>query len=103
MIDDRTPSRRRRWLTFALAVGILLPSLWGFGTKFVELVRLAQGDAEGAFAIAPVTNYLLASSGFLLLFFWAAANGMFHDIEQPKQEMLANEDRLDEMELVGKG
>ena len=96
MTDPRTPSRRRRRLTLALAAGILLPSLWGFGTKFVELVRLAQGDAEGAFAIAPVTNYLLASSGFLLLFFWAAANGMFHDIERPKYTMLDNERRLDE-------
>src|SRR5689334_2129903 len=99
--NNRTPSRRRRWLTLALAVGILLPSLWGFGTKFVELVRLARGDAEGAFAIAPVTNYLLASSGFLLLFFWAAANGMFHDIERPKYTMLDNERRLDERQLGG--
>ena len=40
-------------------------------------------------------NYLLASFGFLLLFVWAAANGMFHDIEGPKYTMLVNEDRLD--------
>jgi len=30
------------------------------------------------------------------LFFWAAANGMFHDIERPKYTMLDNERRLDE-------
>ncbi len=95
MTTAAAPSRRRRWLTLALALGILLPSLWGFGTKFVELVRLTQGDAEGAFAIAPVVNYLLASTGFLLLFFWAAANGMFRDVEGPKYTMLETERRLD--------
>jgi nitrogen fixation-related uncharacterized protein len=38
---------------------------------------------------------LLASFGFLLLFGWAAANGMFHDIEGPKYTMLVNENLLD--------
>jgi cytolysin (calcineurin-like family phosphatase) len=81
---------------FALA--ILLPSLWGFSMKFREFVMLARGDVEGVFAVTPVMNYLLASFGFLLLFGWAAANGMFHDIEKPKQTMLENEERLDAWE-----
>jgi hypothetical protein len=54
-----------------------------------------QGDAEGAFAVAPIVNYLLATTGFLFLLGWAAANGMFHNIEQPKQDMLAQEAALD--------
>jgi len=82
-------------VTMLLAVAILVPSLWGFGTKFYEFVLLARGDVEGVFAVTPVINYLLASLGFLLLFGWAAANGMFHDIEQPKRTMLDNEQRLD--------
>jgi len=87
--------RRSRLLTITFALAVLLPSLYGFGTKFVELVALCRSDMTGAFAIAPIVNYLLASAGFLLLFGWAAANGMFHDIERPKLTMLENEARLD--------
>ncbi len=76
----------------------LLPCLWGFGSKFRELVILCQGDAEGAFAIAPIMNYLLASTGFLLLLGWGAMNGMFRDIELPKYTMLENEQLLDAKE-----
>ena len=85
-----------RVLMILLALGILLPSVWGFGTKLLEFVALARGEADGAFAVTPLANYLLASTGFLLLFCWAAMNGMFHDIERPKQTMLENEKWLDE-------
>ena len=74
---------------------ILIPSLWGFGSKFLEFIAIYRGDVDGAFAIAPILNYLLASIGFLLLFFWAAANGMFHDIERPKYQLLEREEELD--------
>lgn len=85
-------------VTLLLAVLILLPSLWGFGSKFVEFVILARGDVDGAFALTPVVNYLLASLGFLCLFGWAIGNGMFHDIERPKETMLENEAMLDAAE-----
>ena len=85
----------KKWVTLLLAVFILVPSMWGFGMKFLEFLALARGDVDGAFALTPVTNYLFASLGFLCLFGWAAANGMFHDIEQPKRTMLENEQRLD--------
>jgi nitrogen fixation-related uncharacterized protein len=88
-------NRWRSWVTLTLAALILIPSLWGFGSKFVEFIAIYRGDVDGAFAIAPILNYLLASIGFLLLFFWAVAGGMFHDIERPKYTMLENEARLD--------
>ena len=97
--DSRLPSI----VTALLAVAILVPSLWGFGTKFYEFVLLARGDVEGVFAVTPVINYLLASLGFLCLFGWAAYNGMFHDIEQPKRTMLENEQRLDELANIPAG
>lgn len=78
-----------------MALAVLLPSLYGFGTKFLEFVALFRGDVDGAFAISPILNYLLASTGFLLLFAWAAIHGMFRDVEQPKYMMLENEARLD--------
>ncbi len=93
--EDARSARFRSVVTLLLAVVILVPSLWGFGTKFLELVSLVRGDVDGAFAITPVVNYLLASLGFLCLFGWAAAHGMFHDIERPKHTMLQNEALLD--------
>ena len=95
MLRTTVSSRSRSLITLILAILILIPSFWGFGSKFVEFVALYRGDSGGAFAIAPIVNYVFASSGFLLLFLWAIANGMFHDIEQPKHQMLENEEELD--------
>ena len=82
-----------------MSVVILGFCLFGFGSKFIELVRLVVSDSdtaqEGAFAVAPLTNYLLASAGFLCLMGWAATQGMFRDIEQPKQTMLEVNAQLD--------
>lgn len=93
--DSPKAQRLSRVLMLLLASGILLPSLWGFGNKLLEFIALARGEADGAFAVTPLANYLLASTGFLLLFCWAAANGMFHDIERPKHTMLENEQWLE--------
>lgn len=94
--------RLRSVVTLLLAVLILVPSLWGFGSKFVEFIALYRGDADGVFAISPIVNYLLASLGFLLLFAWATMQGMFRDIEGPKRTMLENEARLDAFERTGR-
>jgi hypothetical protein len=83
-------------ITLLLAVLILIPSGYGFVGKFIELIHVYQGDASGAFAVAPIMNYLLASLGFLCLLLWAAVRGMFRDIERPKQEMLAREELLNQ-------
>jgi len=82
-----------------LSVVILGFCLFGFGSKFIELVRLVVSDdvaaQEGVFAVAPLMNYLLASAGFLCLLGWATMHGMFRDIEQPKQTMLEVNAQLD--------
>ena len=95
-------SRLRTRITLILAVLILIPSLWGFGSKFVEFIAIYRGDVNGAFAIAPILNYLMASLGFLLLLLWATANGMFHDIERPKYRMLETEEQLEQSRVAGK-
>ncbi len=96
MATQQNTSRTHRLVMLLMAVAVLVPSLFGFGTKFVEFIALYRGDVEGAFAISPILNYLLASLGFLFLFGWAALGGMFRDIEAPKYTMLENEARLDE-------
>ncbi|MBL8817387.1 MAG: hypothetical protein JNL58_15275 [Planctomyces sp.] len=93
------PSRGGRsaaWtVTIVLGILILIPSMLGFVMKFRELMAITEGGTEGGFAITPVINYLLASSGFFLLLVWAALNGMFRDLERPKYLMLENEQELD--------
>lgn len=91
-------ARSARWqwrLTIAFAVMILIPSMYGFAGKFIELVHVFRGEPGGAFAVAPIVNYLLASLGFLCMLVWASWNGMFHDVERPKFDMLAHEEQLD--------
>jgi hypothetical protein len=95
MKTNHGPWQSRRVVMLLMAAAVLLPSLYGFGTKLIEFIALARGDVEGSFAISPVVNYLLASFGFLMLFGWAALGGMFRDIEQPKYAMLENEAKLD--------
>lgn len=82
-------------ITLLLAVLILIPSGYGFVGKFIELIHVYRGESDGAFAAAPMMNYLLASLGFLCLLLWAAAHGMFRDIERPKHELLVQEELLD--------
>ena len=93
---ESTAGRGRAKVTMVFAVIILTPCVVGFGFKFIELVRTLQSDStEGAFAITPILNYLLASIGFLCLLVWATANGMFRNVEKPKHEMLKIERQLD--------
>ncbi len=88
--------RSMAWtITIVFAVLILIPSMLGFVMKFGELMALTDDGADGGFAITPVVNYLLASAGFFFMLLWAAANGMFRDLEQPKHLMLQNERELD--------
>jgi hypothetical protein len=91
----RSRNRRSLWATAGFALIVLVPSLYGFGGKFIELVQLYRGDVDGVFAISPILNYLLASLGFFCLFCWAITQGMFTDIELPKRTMLDIQNELD--------
>lgn len=78
-----------------MSVVIIVPTMAGFVTKFLEFVHTFRSQSDGVFAITPITNYLLASLGFFCLLIWAACNGMFRDIERPKYRMLDIEHELD--------
>lgn len=94
--------RLARAVTIFFAVVILVPCLVGFAAKFIEFVNTFRGRSDGAFAITPLVNYLLASLGFLCLLLWAVRNGMFHDIEKPKYTMLDDEKLLNRSAKKGK-
>lgn len=96
MTNSPNSSRRTSSIvTIIFAVAVLIPSLYGFSGKFIEFIRMFRSDPDGVFAITPIVNYLLASLGFFCLFGWALMQGMFSDIEKPKQTFLETEERLD--------
>jgi hypothetical protein len=94
---NRTNStgNKSRSITILFAIAVLVPSLYGFGGKFIEFVNVFRGDSDGAFAVTPIVNYLLATLGFFCLFGWALLRGMFSDIERPKHTLLEIEEWLD--------
>ena len=87
---------RTHWLTWLFAALVLIPTILGFGNKFLDLWLVMQGDEEGAFAATPIVNYLLATAGFFCLLLWSAFQGAFHDLDQPSRTMFDNEQRLDQ-------
>jgi hypothetical protein len=91
-------NRRARIMTAIFALVILIPSMLGFIAKFIEFIAVFRGQGEGSFAVTPMVNYLLATTGFFCLFGWALLHGMFREIEAPKQRMLETEEWLDRQE-----
>jgi len=94
--DKRNANRTVFIVSMVLAVLILIPSLLGFGMKFLELMQVLRGEESGRFALTPIMNYLFASLGFLCLLIWATCQGMFRDIERPKETMLEMEEKLND-------
>lgn len=94
-IKNAETKRSTLIVTFILAIAILIPSVWGFSTKFLEFLDLFNSDVDGVFTLTPIVNYLLASLGFFCMLCWAISNGMFRNIEKPKVTMLETEELLD--------
>lgn len=92
--SPRGGSRVPTFVTILFIV-IVLAAGGVFCIKFYDLIMVAMYVPEGASAVTPIVNYLLAGLGFMCMLGWAAYNGMFHDIEQPKRTMLDNEHKLD--------
>ena len=91
-----SPPSRRNLLTILFGAAVLIPSLYGFSGKFIEFVAVFRSESDGIFAVTPIVNYLLATLGFFCLFGWALLQGMFSDIERPKQTFLETEAWLDQ-------
>jgi hypothetical protein len=93
-------ARRRTIITVMLAIPILVISMLGFGAKFVEFINTFRGESDGVFAITPMVNYLCASAGFLCMLVWAVCNGVFRDMERPKDLMLQQELEIDNRRTI---
>lgn len=85
---------RTHWVTWLVSALVLIPTILGFANKFLDLVLVVQGDEEGAFAVTPIVNYLLATAGFLCLLIWTATQGAFQDLDAPSRKMFDDEQRF---------
>lgn len=94
-MESKLAKQIRIWITIVAGALILIFSGLGFGAKFIELIHTFTGESDGVFAITPMVNYLLATMGFFCMLIWATVNGMFHDVEGPKQTMLERDEMLD--------
>lgn len=77
MMSKSKPIPRIPLWTWIVGAAVLIPSILGFANKFLDLIIIAQGDEEGAFALTPMINYLLATAGFFCMLMYAVAQGRF--------------------------
>ena len=87
--------------TWLVGAAVLIPSILGFANKFLDLMIIAQGDEDGAFALTPMINYLLATAGFFCMLMYAVTQGAFHDINEPSRAMFENELELERQTAIG--
>lgn len=95
-----SPGSRRGSRTKAIAVVgmvalFVVPAALAFINKFMKFVATVGTDEMGGAALVPMLNYLMVAAGFICLMVWAAASGMFRDVEAPKHQMLETEEKLD--------
>ena len=96
---NHQPMSRGMKITLAvMAVCILVPGGYGFGEKLRQFIYTVRNSDGGDFAIVPIANYLLVAAGMVCFFIYAILHGMFRNIEQPKFDMLDQEDALDQRE-----
>jgi len=87
MMSTNKPTPRVPLWTRIVGAAVLIPTILGFANKFLDLIIIAQGDEEGAFALTPMINYLLATAGFFCMLMYAVTQGAFHDINAPSHSM----------------
>lgn len=89
-----TTKHGTHWVVWMVSALVLIPTILGFGNKFLDLILVVQGDEEGAFAVTPIFNYLFATAGFLCLLIWTAMQGSFQDLDAPSRKMFEDEQRF---------
>ncbi len=97
-----TRARTKGRVLILMAVVFVSPAAFAFVNKFFKFIRTMDTDEMGAIALVPMLNYLAVAAGFLCLLVWAVSRGMFKDVEGPKFELLANEDRLDQADALSR-
>ncbi|MCB0090723.1 MAG: hypothetical protein KDE54_22640 [Caldilineaceae bacterium] len=86
----------------ALSVLVVALSVVAAGVTFLfklyEFVAVSTTGIVPGIVTATVLPYFFVSGGFLLLAGWAWAGGHYKNIEQPKRDMLKQEEIYEEQE-----
>jgi hypothetical protein len=73
-----------------------------FMFKLYEFIAASTTGLLPGIVTATVLPYFFISGGFLLLAAWAWAGGHYKNIEEPKRDMLRQEEAYDKLERQGK-
>ena len=85
-----------------LSVAVVAVAVGAAGVTFMfklyEFVAASTTGILPGIVTATVLPYFFISGGFLLLAAWAWAGGHYKNIEQPKRDMLLQEEEYDRLE-----
>ena len=97
MITKRPFSKGKTISVLVVAAAVGAAGLT-FMFKLYEFVAASTTGILPGIVTATVLPYFCISAGFLLLAAWAWASGHYKDIEQPKLDMLLQEEEYDRLE-----
>ena len=87
-----------KWLSVVVVAAAVGAAGLTFMFKLYEFVAASTTGILPGIVTATVLPYFCISAGFLLLAAWAWAGGHYKDIEQPKRDMLAQEQAYERRE-----
>ena len=87
-----------KWLSVVVVAAAVGAAGLTFMFKLYEFVAASTTGILPGIVTATVLPYFCISAGFLLLAAWAWAGGHYKDIEQPKRDMLAQEEAYERRE-----
>lgn len=73
-----------------------------FMYKIYEFIAAAAAGYMPGVITASVMSYFFISAGFLLLAAWAWAGGHYKNVEEPKRDMLRQEEEYEKLERAEK-
>ena len=91
--------RLHKIMLWIFSLVILVASL-GFVSKLYEFFHDLTNEEGLRFAGAHLLTYVLVAGGFFMLLGYAFLRGHFADIEQPKYDLLEQEERRDRHEFA---
>ena len=88
--------RSKNLLWISMIVGIIGAGI-AFTFKIAEFIHTLGADEVRGFAEVPVITYFFVAGGWLSVLIWCFKTGKFRNLEQPKFDMLAQEEEYERL------
>lgn len=95
---NKSPTQSGKTLSVAVVAISVVAAGVTFMFKLYEFVAASTTGIVPGIVTATVLPYFFVSGGFLLLAGWAWAGGHYKNIEQPKRDMLKQEEIYEDQE-----